>query len=73
MKKLESALVLRMVFGRLVECSINDECNVAGSSKQLTFFFVCLAGWLVLWAQKAGMQRIWEFYRHFIIINLDIF
>lgn len=38
MKKLESALVLRMVFRKFRQCSINHECNVAGSSKQLTFF-----------------------------------
>lgn len=47
LKKPESALVLRMVFGRLMvlwECSINHERNVAGSSRQLSFSFVCVAG-----------------------------
>lgn len=71
MKKLESALVLRMVFGRLVECSINHECNVAGSSKQLIFCMfsriACIVG------TEGRMQRIWEFYRHFIFINLELF
>lgn len=47
LKKPENVLVLRMVFRRLIvlqECSINHECNAAGSGRQLSFSFVRVAG-----------------------------
>lgn len=43
--------MLRMVFGRLIvlqECSINQECNVAGSGRELSVLFVCSRiAWIV--------------------------
>jgi len=45
LKKPESMLVLRMVFRRLRvlwECSVNHECTVAGSGRQLNFLaYMC--------------------------------
>lgn len=67
MKKLESALVLRMVFGRLVECSINHECNVAGSSKQLIFCMfsriACIVGTEGRDAENLGVLQTLHFHK----------